>query len=82
MPTPNLGIPLPTQATSPPDVVAWLTNGFTEVDTILGTGNKSIRVAAATASDNPLRRDAVRYGPFGSLPATLPPGTVYLGWDV
>lgn len=82
MATPNLGIPLPTQATSPPDVVAWLSNGLNEVDTILGTGSKPIKVAAATTSEQPLRRDAVRYGPVGSLPATLPPGTIYCGWDV
>ncbi len=82
MASPNLGVPLPTQATSPPDVVLWLTNAVNAFDTILGTGSAPIKVAVATAPEQPLRRDAIKYGPVGSVPATLAPGSVYLGWDV
>jgi len=80
MATTYLQVPLPVQTTSPPDVVGWLTQGLQGLDTVLGTGSKPITVAVATAVGQPLRRDAVLYGPVASVPATLATGQMFLGY--
>ena len=76
--SPNYGIGLPDQTTTP-DVVTWYNAAITAIDNIL-VGTAPIYVQVATAANQPLRRDQVLYGPLGNVPATLPVGTVYLGY--
>jgi hypothetical protein len=47
---------LPTQETSPPDVVKYITDAVTKID------------------------GALLFGPEGSLPASLPVGSIYFGY--
>jgi hypothetical protein len=76
--TPNFGVALPDQTTSP-DVVTWYNAALGVFDAILGSASAPIKVQAGTAATQPLRRDQILYGPLANVPATLPVGTVYLG---
>ena len=65
--TSNYGWPLPEQTTNPPDVAGWLANGFNAAD------------ATVKANDAAVNARIID-GPVGSVPATLPVGTIYCGW--
>jgi hypothetical protein len=59
--------PLPEQSTNPPDVVAWLSQGLNAADADL-----TEEVAAVNAR--------IQYGPVANVPASLPDGTLWLGY--
>jgi hypothetical protein len=82
--TPKYGLRTP-EPTEPGDVPTDMAELAADVETLLSTGTVdltggTIKVKTPAASDQPLRRDAIIYGPGASPPATLAEGQLWCGF--
>jgi hypothetical protein len=82
--TPKYGLRTP-QPTDPGDVPTDMAELAADVEALLSTGtvdltDGTLKVKTPAGSDQPLRRDAIIYGPVASPPATLADGQVWMGY--